>query len=104
MVENSPANGDARDADSVPGLGRSICWSRKYGNSLQFSCVENSLDRGAWWATFREVTKSRTHTHTLTHSLSKVESGPNCLKDLCMADSATIQKLVPVLKGKVGRT
>ena len=36
------------------------------------------------------------HTHTLTHSLSKVESGLNCHKDLCMADSATIQKLVSI--------
>ena len=44
----------------------------------------------------QRVGHTHTHTLTLTHSLSKVESGPNCLKDLCMADSATIQKLVPI--------
>ena len=45
VVKNPPANsGDARDADSTPGLGR----SPGVGNPLQYSCLENSMDRGAW--------------------------------------------------------
>ena len=43
------------------------------GNPLQYSCLENSMDRGAWWATVHGVAKSRTwlnksHTHTHTHT------------------------------------
>ena len=41
------------------------------GNPLQYSCLENSLDRGAWWATLNEVKKSQTHVHNVlfsTHS------------------------------------
>ena len=50
MVKNLPANaGDARGAGSIPGLGRSP--GEGNGNLLQFSCLENSMDRGAWWAT-----------------------------------------------------
>ena len=43
---------------SIPGSGRSSRGGN--GNPLQYSCLENSLDRGAWWATVHEVTKSRT--------------------------------------------
>ena len=47
-VKNPPANaGDARDMDSVPGLGRSS--GEGNGNPLQYSCLENSKNRGAWW-------------------------------------------------------
>ena len=49
MVENLPASaGDARDVGLIPGLGRSP--ERGHGNLLQYSCLENSMDRGAWWA------------------------------------------------------
>ena len=49
-VKNLPANaGDARDSDSKPGLGRSLGVGN--GNPLQYLCLENSMDRGAWWAT-----------------------------------------------------
>ena len=44
--------------DSVPGLGRSL--GEGNGNPLQYSCLENSLDRGAWWATVLAVAKSLT--------------------------------------------
>ena len=48
-VKNLTANsGDARDADSVPGSGRSPGGGN--GNPLQYSCLENSMDRGAWQA------------------------------------------------------
>ena len=47
MVENWPANaGDVRDADSIPGLGRSC--GGGHGNPLQYSCLENSMDRRVW--------------------------------------------------------
>ena len=48
--KRTPANaGDVRDVDSIPGLGRSL--GEEHGNSLQYSCLENSMDRGAWQAT-----------------------------------------------------
>ena len=59
VVNNLPANaGDAGDVGSIPGSERSPEVGN--GNPLQYSCLENSMDRGAWWATFREVTKSQT--------------------------------------------
>ena len=59
MVKNPPANtGDIRDMGSVPGLERSP--GEGNGNSFQYSRLENSLDRGAWWATVHGVAKSCT--------------------------------------------
>ena len=59
VVKNMPANaGDIKDMDSFPGLGRSPGGGR--GNPLQYSCLENPMDRGAWRATVHGVTKSRT--------------------------------------------
>ena len=59
VVKNPPANtGDTREAGSIPGLGRSPGVGN--GNPLQYSCLENSVDRGDWWATVYVVTKSRT--------------------------------------------
>ena len=58
-VKNPPANaGDTRDMASVLGLGRSP--GGGHGNPLQYSCLENPLDRGAWWATVHTVARSRT--------------------------------------------
>ena len=49
MVKNPPASaGDARDMSSIPGWGRSP--GEGNGNPLQYFCLENSMDRGAWWA------------------------------------------------------
>ena len=49
-VKNPPTNaGDTRDAGSIPGSG--ICPGGGHGNPLQYSCLENSMNRGAWWAT-----------------------------------------------------
>ena len=49
MVPNPPANaGDIRDTGSISGLQRSPAGGR--GNPLQYSCLENTMDRGAWWA------------------------------------------------------
>ena len=58
MVKNPPGNAeDTREAGLFPGLGRSP--GGKNGNPLQYSCLENSMDRGAWRATVCGVTKSQ---------------------------------------------
>ena len=50
MVKNPPANaGDTRDVGSNPASGRSP--GEGNGNPLRYSCLENPMDRGAWWAT-----------------------------------------------------
>ena len=59
MVKSLPANaGDLRDERLIPGLGRSP--GEGNGNPLQYSCQENPMDRGAWWATVHVVAKSQT--------------------------------------------
>jgi len=59
LVKNLPANaGDARDPGSIPGLERSP--AEVNGNPLQYSCLENPMDRGAWQATVSGVAKSQT--------------------------------------------
>ena len=59
MVKNLPANvGDPSDAGSTCGSGRSSGVGN--GNPLQYSWIENSVDRGVWWATVHGVTKSQT--------------------------------------------
>ena len=56
MVKNLPANaGDIRDVGLIPGSGRSPRVGN--GNSLQYSCLENSMDRGVWQATVHGVTR-----------------------------------------------
>ena len=66
--KNPPANaGDAGDEGSIRGSGRSPGGGN--GNPLQYSCLENPTDRGAWWAAVHGVAKSWTwlRTHTQTH-------------------------------------
>ena len=59
VVKNPPANaGDIRDTDSTPGLGRSP--GGGHGNPLQYSCLENPMDIGAWWATVQGHKESDT--------------------------------------------
>ena len=55
------------DLGSIPGSGRSP--GEGNGNALQYSCLENPVDGGAWWATVHGVTKSRTRLSDFTHSL-----------------------------------
>ena len=66
VVKNQPSSagdagdasaGDAGDVSSIPGLGRSPGGGR--GNPLQYSCLENPMDRGAWRARVHRVAKSR---------------------------------------------
>ena len=59
VVKSLPANaGDLRDAGLIPGLGRSP--GEGHGNPLQRFCLENPMDRGAWWAIVHGVSKSQT--------------------------------------------
>ena len=59
MVEDQPTKaGDIRDVGLFPGMGRSP--GGRHGNPLQYSCLENPMDRGAWQATVHSVAKSQT--------------------------------------------
>ena len=75
MVKNPPANaGDIRDAGSIPGSGRST--GEGNGNALPYSCLENPMDGGAWWAAVHGVAKSWTRLSDFTftfhfHALEK---------------------------------
>ena len=69
--------GDVRDLGLIPELGRSP--GEGNGNPIQYSCLGNSMDRGAWWATLHGVTKSQTGLkrlsmdtciHIMTHHFS----------------------------------
>ena len=58
LVKNLPANaGDVKEAVSVSGLGESP--GGGHGNPLQYSCLENPMDRGAWQAAVNRVTKNQ---------------------------------------------
>ena len=76
MVKNSPASaGDERDSDSIPGSGRSS--EGGHGNPTQYTCLENSMDRGAWRAMVRGITKRGTQlkqlsTHTHVNGISAI--------------------------------
>ena len=78
VVKNPPANaGDIGDAGSIPGLGRSP--GREHGNPLQYSCLENPVDRGAWWATVHSVAQSQTQLKQLsTHAIWAVCVSSSC--------------------------
>ena len=57
VVNNPPGNtGDVRDTGLIPGLGRSSGGGND--NPLQYSCLENPMDREAWWATVHGVAKT----------------------------------------------
>ena len=59
MAKNPPAKaGDVRDAGLIPGSGRSP--GGEHGNPLQYSCLENTIDRGAWPAIVHRVAKGWT--------------------------------------------
>ena len=58
VIKHPPANsGDIREASSIPGSGR--CPGKEKGNPLQYPCLENCMDRGAWQATDHGVTRVR---------------------------------------------
>ena len=65
VVKNPPPSaGDIRDTGLIPGSGKSP--GGEHGNPLQYSCLENPMDRGDWWATVHEVSKSQTQLKQLS--------------------------------------
>ena len=79
---------ETRDADSISGLGRSP--GEGNGNPLQYSCLENFMDRGPWWAAVCRVAKSRTQLKWLsTHA--------NWFKYFLGSDS--FEKLIKAMEG-----
>jgi len=68
VVKNPPASaGDLRDPVSIPESGRSL--GEGDGNPLQYSCLENPIDRGAWWITVPGMAESDTTEQLSTHIL-----------------------------------
>ena len=83
VVKNQSANaGDIRDAGSISEWGRSP--GAGHCNPLQFSCLENSMDREAWQAAVRRVVKSWTRRKRLSPAtiVESVPSKPGCTTDL----------------------
>ena len=79
------------DPGLIPGSGGFP--GKENGNPFQYSCLENSMDRGAWWAIVHEVIESdmteqfntHTHTHTHTHTLIDIKvMGQNKFLGLCL--------------------
>ena len=69
MVKNSPVNaGDIRDVGLIPGTGRSL--EGGDGNPLQYSCLENPMDRGAWRVMVHRVARSRTRLKQVSRTSS----------------------------------
>ena len=104
VVKNPCANaGDIRDTGSIPGLGRSPRGG--HGNPLQYCCLENPMDRGAWWATVHRTAKiandwsdlasstggrkTRTYTdkHVHKHILLKTEAPRGFSQSPCLLGS-----------------
>ena len=78
VVKNpSASGGNPRELGSIPGLERSPRGGN--GNPLQYSCLENSMDRGAWWAIIHGVTKgsgTTDHTHTRIYKAESLCCAP----------------------------
>ena len=100
MVKNPPAKGG--DMSLICGLGRSP--GAGNGNLLQFSCLRNPMDRGAWQATVHEVAKDSDTTEQLTLSLSfylcKAFPGGSVGEE--SACNAGVPCLIPGLEGSPG--
>ena len=65
MVKNPSSNaGDVRDAGSIPGSGRFL--GGGHGDPFQYSCLENPMGRGPWWATVHRVAKNWAQMSDLT--------------------------------------
>ena len=80
VVKNLPANaGNVKDSGSIPGSGRSP--GEENGMPLQYSCLENAMDRGAWWAIVLTVAKSWARLKQLSPTYGNIHF-PLCL--LCM--------------------
>ena len=79
-VKNLPANaGNIRDMSSISGLGRSP--GGGHGSPLQYSCLENPMDRGAWQATVHRVTQSQTQLKQLSTHACMIKNICGCPVD-----------------------
>ena len=87
VVKNPPANADIRDASSIPGSG--ISPGEGHGNPLQYSCMENPMDRGTWWTAVHAVSKSQTRFSDQT-TMNNM-----CLYMLCVCILQTIWRWSP---------
>ena len=89
VVKNLPANaGDIRDVSLIPGWGRSP--GGGHGNPLQYSYLENPMDRGAWWASVHGVKKSQTWLKRLSMYAPTIYSPWNELKSLSLLNDYTV--------------
>ena len=71
MVKNPPADtGDTRDLGLIPGSGKSP--GAGYGNPLQYSCLENPMDRGTWWATVHGGCKESDRTEVTLNTCTTI--------------------------------
>ena len=109
MVKNLPANaGDVRDMGLIPGSRR--CPGEENGNPLQYLCLENPMDRGAWGSMVRSIAKSQTQlkwfsTHACTHTHTHTEPIiVTCAHQLLLApwpSSSHVKKLDVILRVSV---
>ena len=87
MVKNSPANvGDVKDVGLILGSGRAP--GGEHGNPLQYSCLENPMDKGAWWTMVHSIKNESDMTEGTEHSISqspKVKAERRGLKQDCQA-------------------
>ena len=108
VVNNPPANtGDLRDVGSIPGWGRSP--GGGHGNPLRYSCLENPMDRGAWWSMVHRIAESwkwlkqfgtpahnlmNTHTHVIGEGTQPYFSprNPDSSKNLSVTETLGKQK------------
>ena len=94
-VKNLPVNeGDTGDLGLIPASGRSP--GGQHGNPLQCSCLENLMDRGAWWATGHRVAKSQTCAHAHKHKLNlwdAVLNGTGALTGSCQKHAPWLRRL-----------
>ena len=87
VVKNSPASvGRIRDVGLITGLGRSP--GGENGNPLQYSCLENSMDKGAWQATVPGIAKSRTRLSDY-HSFHPIKAEYIFLSNACASFTKT---------------
>ena len=96
--ESACSAGDARDVNSIPGSGGSFGGGN--GNPLQYSCLGNPMDRGAWWATGAGVAKNQTRLKRLsmhtTYRASQVSQWVR-KKSVCNAGDAREVDSIPGL-------
>ena len=78
IYPNPPANaGDIRGVGVIPGSGRFP--GGGHGNPLQYSCLENPMGRGAWWATVHRISKSQTPLKQLSMQAPSLDTSSNRL-------------------------